>query len=73
MKNDDDVNTKHADGDDEEYLSLLEQTAKRTGFKSFDTQTKNLLCDIGVIPLLESKSALCRRKPERNWRKPLNL
>ena len=49
MKNDDDVNTKHVDGDDEEYLSLLEQTAKRTGFKSFDTQTKNLLCDIGVI------------------------
>ena len=48
MKNDDDVNTKHVDGDDEEYLSLLEQTAKRTGFKSFDTQTKNLLCDIGV-------------------------
>ena len=50
MKNDDDVNTEHADGDDEEYLSLLEQTAIRTGFiKSFDTQTKNLLCDIGVI------------------------
>ena len=27
----------------------MEQNAKRTGFKSFDTQTKNLLCDIGVI------------------------
>jgi serine/threonine protein kinase len=36
-------------GDDDEYLALLEQNAKRTGFKSFDTQTKNLLCDIGVI------------------------
>ena len=37
------------DSDDDEYLALLEQNAKRTGFKSFDTQTKNLLCDIGVI------------------------
>ena len=65
MKNDDDVNTKHVDGDDEEYLSLLEQTAKRTGFKSFDTQTKNLLCDIGVIHGFLAQICVVSRKPER--------
>ena len=46
-------NNNGDDGDDddveEDNLVLLEQNAMKTGFKSFDSQTKNLLCDIGVI------------------------